>query len=208
MASARLYDFSGDLKGKVDLPASLFDGVINKGVLYDAVRMYLANRRSGTAKAQLRSEVSFSKAKPYRQKGTGRARAGKRSSPIWRGGGVVFGPHLRDYRYAIPKKMKRLALRSALTDKGRTDGVVVVEDVSMETPKTKKFAEFLSTAGLHDKRVLFVMDAFDENVIKSMRNIPKMDVILSRNINAYEVLRADILLFTRNALSSLEEVFA
>jgi large subunit ribosomal protein L4 len=208
MASARLYDFSGDLKGKVDLPASLFDGVVNRDVLYDAVRMYLANRRSGTAKTQLRGEVSYSKAKPYRQKGTGRARAGKRSSPIWRGGGVVFGPHLRDYRYSIPRKMKRLALRSALTDKGRSDGVVVVESVAMESPKTKRFAEFLSTAGLRDRRVLFVMDAFNENVVRSMRNIPKMDMILSRNINAYDVLRADVLLFTKSALSSLEEVFA
>jgi large subunit ribosomal protein L4 len=208
MASAKLIDFQGDLKGEVDLPSALFDGVVNKAVLYDAVRMYLANRRSGTAKVQGRSEVTFSKRKPYRQKGTGRARAGKRSSPIWRGGGVVFGPHHRDYRIAIPKKMKRLALKSALTDKGRGEGVVVVEGVSMEEPKTKRVSDFLSVAGLGDKKVLFVVDSYNENIFKSTRNIPGVELMISRNINAYEVLRADVLLLTKEALSSLEEVFA
>jgi len=207
MASARLYDFNGDLKGTVDLPASLFDGAVNRAVLYDAIRMYMANRRRGTAKTKQRSEVCFSKRKPYRQKGTGRARAGKRSSPIWRGGGVVFGPHLRDYRYAMPKKMKRTALKSALTDKGQNDGVVVVEGIVLEAPKTKRFIEFLRIAGLHGKRILFVTSTFDENVYKSMRNIPRMELMMSRDMNAYEVLRADVLLFTKESLSSLEEVF-
>jgi large subunit ribosomal protein L4 len=208
MASARLFDFKGDLKGQVDLPASLFESVVNRAVLYDAVRMYLANRRTGTAKTKGRSEVDFSKRKPYRQKGTGRARAGKRSSPIWRGGGIVFGPKPRDYRIAIPKKMKRLALKSALTDKGRGEDVVVVEGVSMEEPKTKLFSDFLSTAGLGDRKILFVVDSYDENVFKSTRNIKGVEFMLSRNINAFEVLRADVLLFTREALSTLEEVFS
>jgi large subunit ribosomal protein L4 len=208
MASARLFDFKGDLKGQVDLPASLFESVVNRAVLYDAVRMYLANRRVGTAKTKGRSEVAFSKRKPYRQKGTGRARAGKRSSPIWRGGGVVFGPHLRDYRISIPKKMKRLALKSALTDKSLGEDIVVVEGVSMEEPKTKLINDFLRTAGLGDRKVLFVVDNYDENIFKSMRNIPGVEFILSRNINAYEVLRADVLLFTKEALASLEEVFS
>jgi len=208
MASARLFDFKGDLKGQVDLPASLFESAVNRAVLYDAVRMYLANRRSGTAKTKGRSEVLFSKRKPYRQKGTGRARAGKRSSPIWRGGGVVFGPHQRDYRIAIPKKMKRLALKSALSDKGQGESVVVVEGLSMEEPKTKRFNDFLRTAGLGNRKILFVVDNYDENVFKSTRNIPGVEFIVSRNINAYEVLRADLLLLTKEALSSLEEVFA
>lgn len=208
MAKAKLFDFDGDLKGKIDLPASLFDGTVNRGILYDAVRMYLANRRSGSAKVQGRSEVSYGTAKPHRQKGTGRARAGRRSSPIWRGGGVVFGPHKRDYRYAVPKKVKRLALKSALADKGRSDGVVVVEGVSMEEPKTKRFSEFLGVAGLRGKRILFVSDAFDSNVFKSMKNIPGVEFIVGRNMNAYEVLKAEILLVKKEALPSLEEVFA
>ncbi len=207
MATARLYDFSGDLKGSVDLPSYLFEAEVKNAVLYDAIRMYLANRRSGTAKTKGRSEVLFSKRKPYRQKGIGRARAGKRSSPIWRGGGVVFGPHPRDYRFSIPKKVKRLALRSALSDKGRADGVIVVENARMDEPKTKRFAEFLQVSGLGGKRVLFVADAFDDNLYRSVRNIPGIAFIVSRNINAYEILRSDVVLFTRKALSSLEEVF-
>jgi large subunit ribosomal protein L4 len=207
MATARLYDFSGDLKGSVDLPPYLFEAEVNNAVLYDAIRMYLANRRSGTAKAKGRSEVMFSKRKPYRQKGTGRARAGKRSSPIWRGGGVVFGPHQRDYRFSVPKKVKRLALRSALSDKGRAGGVIVVENARVNEPKTKRLAEFLQVSGLGGKRVLFVTDAFDDNLYRSVRNIPGVAFIVSRNMNAYEILKSDIVLFTREALSSLEEVF-
>lgn len=207
MATARLYEFSGDLKGTVDLPDHLFEADVNNAVLYDAIRMYLANRRTGSAKTKGRSEVIFSKAKPYRQKGIGRARAGKRSSPIWRGGGVVFGPHPRDYRFSIPKKVKRLALRSALSDKGRENGVAVVEGAHMEEPKTKRLAEFLQVAGLGGKRVLFVAAAFDNNLYRSARNIPGVAFMVSRNMNAYEILKSDVVLFTREALTSLEEVF-
>lgn len=208
MASAKLYDFNGDLKGTVDLPPGAFEGTVNRPVLYDAIRMYMANKRRGTAKTKERGEVDFSKRKPYRQKGTGRARAGKRSSPIWKGGGTVFGPHNRDYRYAIPKKMKRLALKSALVDKGGSEAVVVVEGLVMEEPKTKRFDDFLGGAGLGGKKVLFVTDSFDENVYKSTRNLPGVEFAISRDINAYEVVRADVLLFTREALSALEEVFS
>jgi large subunit ribosomal protein L4 len=208
MASAKLYDFNGESKGTIDLPSGIFEGAVNRPVLYDAIRMYLANRRSGTAKTKERGEVSFSTRKPYRQKGTGRARAGRRSSPIWKGGGTVFGPHNRDYRYAIPKKMKRIALKSALIDKGDSESVVIVEGFQMEEPKTKRFSEFLGGVGLGEKKILFITDSFDENVYKSMRNLPGVEFMLSRNINAYEVIRADVLLFTKEALSTLEEVFS
>ncbi len=208
MANASLFDFNGEPKGKVDLPTSLFEGTINRSVLYDAVVTYLRNRRSGTAKVKSRGEVSFGNAKPYRQKGTGRARAGRRSSPIWRSGGVVFGPAPRDYRRSIPKKVKRLALKSALIDKGNGDAVIVVDGVRMSEPKTKRFIEFLRSAGLDGKKTLFIMDAFDENVFRSMSNIPGVEFILSRNMNAYDILKADVLLFTKDALVILEEVFA
>ena len=208
MANARLYDFSGDMKGKIDLPVSLFDADVNRHVLYEAVRMYLANRRSGSAFTKERGEVKFSKRKPYRQKGTGRARAGKKSSPIWKGGGVVFGPRPRDYRIAIPRKVKRAALKAALTDKGRGDGVVVVEGMSVDAPKTKRLVDFLQVAGLTGSRVLFMVGEFDENIYKSVRNIPGVDFTVSRNANAYDILRADTLLITKEGLSSLEEVFS
>jgi large subunit ribosomal protein L4 len=208
MASAKLYDFSGTLKGTVELPEALFGAPVNKAVLYDSVRQYLANQRRGTSKAKGRSDVSYSTKKPYRQKGTGRARAGMRSSPIWRHGGVVFGPHPRDYHYTIPRKMKRTALVSALSDKGVRESVVLVEGVVVDKPKTKPFAGFLEAVGLSGKRVLFVTDAWNDAVYRSMRNIPGVDVIASRNMNAYGVLRADVLLITKEGLSSLEGVFA
>lgn len=208
MAQANLYDFTGGLKGTVDLPESLFGGPVNRSVLYDAVRMYQANRRSGTAKTKDRSEVSYSNVKPYRQKGTGRARAGRRSSPIWRKGGVVFGPHLRDYRFAVPKKVKRLALKSALADKGGSSGVVVVEGISVDAPRTRPFAEFLSAAGLGDRKILFVTAGFDDNVYRSIRNLHGVEFMAAGDMNAYEILRADVLLLTREALSRIEEVFA
>jgi large subunit ribosomal protein L4 len=208
MASARLYDFSGDVKGKVDLPVSLFDAPVNRHVLYEVVHMYLANRRAGTANTKLRSEVRFSKRKPYRQKGTGRARAGKRSSPLWRGGGTVFGPRPRDYRYSVPRKVKRAALKAALTDKGREEDIVIVEGVAVDEPKTKRFADFFLAAGLGGKRILFLSNEYDENVYKSTRNLPGVEYNLSRNLNAYDVLRADALVITKEALATLEEVFA
>ncbi len=208
MASANLYDFNGDLKGKVDLPESLFGGPVNRAVLYDAVRMYEANRRTGSASAKERGEVLFSNAKPYRQKGTGRARAGRRSSPIWRGGGVVFPPKPRNYGWSMPKKVRRLALKSALADKGGSEAVVVVEGVSVQEPKTKVFNGFLEAAGLSGRKVLFVADSFDDNLFKSTRNIKGVEFILASDMNALEILKADTLLFTKEALARIEEVFA
>lgn len=207
MARAKLYDFKGDFKGNMDLPDELFSTPVNQAVLYDAVRMYQANRRSGTAKAKGRSEVNYSGAKPYRQKGTGRARAGTRKSPIWRGGGVTFGPHPRSYKYSIPKKMKKTALLSALSDKSNSESVVVVEGISIDTPKTRNFVDFLKAAGLQDRKVLFIDDTFDDDTYRSMRNIAGVDFILVRSLNAYEILRTETLLFTRKAIESLQEVF-
>jgi large subunit ribosomal protein L4 len=208
MATAKLYDFSGTYKGTLDLPEALFGVPVNKAVLYDAVRQFLANQRSGTAKAKERSEVNYSTKKPWKQKGTGRARAGMRSSPIWRHGGVVFGPKQRDYRYYMPRKMKRLAIKSALSDKGLNEGVFVVEGIAVEKPKTKPFAAFLAAAGLKGKKVLFVTDAWSDPVYRSARNIPGVEMMLGRNLNAYGVLHAEVVLFTREGLSSLEGVFA
>jgi large subunit ribosomal protein L4 len=208
MASAKLYDFGGNLKGTVELPEALFGAPVNKAVLFESVKQYLANQRSGTAKAKGRSEVSYSTKKPYKQKGTGRARAGMRSSPIWRHGGVVFGPHPRDYRYTIPRKTKRLALVSALSDKGRSDAVVLVEGASFDQAKTKPFATFLKAAGLRGKRVLFVTEAWSDAAYRSTRNIPGVEIVAGRNMNAYGVLRAEVLLLTKEGLSSLEGVCA
>jgi large subunit ribosomal protein L4 len=207
MASAKVYSFSGESKGETDLPESLFGANVDSAVLYDVIRAYMANKRSGTAQAKTRGEVNFSKVKPYKQKGTGRARAGKRSSPIWKGGGVVFGPRKRDYRINVPQKMRRKALKSVLAEKVNEDCVVVVENFTMEKPKTKDLVKFLESAGLSGKKILFAVDGFDENIYKSTRNIKGVVFTLGRNINAYEILNADVLLLTQDSLSSLEEVF-
>jgi large subunit ribosomal protein L4 len=208
MATAKLYDFSGNYKETIALPDVLFGAPVNKAVLYDSVRQFLANQRTGTAKTKERSEVNYSTKKPWRQKGTGRARAGMRSSPIWRHGGVVFGPKPRDYHYAIPRKMRRLALRSALSDKGTSEGVVVVEGIAIEKPKTKPFVSFLAAAGLKGKKILFVTDSWSDTMYRSMRNIPGIEITVGRNLNAYSVLRAEVVLFTREGLSAVEGVFA
>ncbi|MBN1164814.1 MAG: 50S ribosomal protein L4 [Candidatus Krumholzibacteriota bacterium] len=207
MLSANLYDFSGEQKGKVDLPSSLFGGEVNRAVLYDTVRMYLANRRSGSAKTKSRGEVRFSNVKPYRQKGTGRARAGRRSSPIWRKGGVVFGPRPRSYGFSVPKKVRRLALKSALADKCREERVAIVEGLAMESPRTRRFSQFLRIAGMQEKKILLVTEKYDDNVFRSVRNIPGIEFMVGREINALQVLKADILLLTKEAVASMEEVF-
>ena len=208
MANAKLYDFNGTCKGTIELPSAFFDQPVNSGVLYDSVKQFLANQRRGTAKAKTRSEVSYSTKKPWRQKGTGRARAGMRSSPIWRHGGVVFGPHPRDYHYTIPRKVRRQALVSALSDKGRGDGVYVVEGIALDAPKTKPFASFLRAAGIDGKRVLFIADSWNDTLFRSVRNIAGVEMTLGRNLNAYGILRAEVILFTKEGLSSLEGVFA
>lgn len=208
MANAKVYDFkSGGAVDEVDLPGQLFECEVNRDVLYDVVRAHLANRRSGTAYTKGRSDVNFSKKKPYRQKGTGRARAGARSSPIWRKGGVAFGPRPRDYRINVPRKMKRNALKSALSDKGYENSVVVIRNLAMEEPRTRVFAEFLKSAELEGRKILFAVERHDENVYKSVRNIPRIKYILGRNINAYDILDAEVLMLTEETVASLEEVF-
>jgi len=208
MANAKVYDFkSGTDGGELDLPAGLFECEVNRDVLYDVVRAHLANQRSGTASTKGRSDVNFSKKKPYRQKGTGRARAGARSSPIWRKGGVAFGPSPRDYRIRVPRKVKRKALRSALSDKGYENSVVVVQNCDMEKPRTRVFTEFLKSAELEGRKILFAVDKYDENVYKSVRNIPGVKYILGRNLNAYDILNAEVLMLTEETVASLKEVF-
>ncbi|MBD3425314.1 MAG: 50S ribosomal protein L4 [Candidatus Latescibacteria bacterium] len=208
MANAKVYDFKGGAAGEVALPAGLFECEVNRDVLYEVVRAYLANQRSGTASVKGRSDVNFSKKKPYRQKGTGRARAGARSSPIWRKGGVAFGPRPRDYRINVPRKMKRKALKSALSDKGYENSVVVVKNLGMEEPRTRVFTEFLKSAELEGRKILLAVDKYDENIYKSVRNIPGIKYILGRNLNAYDILNAEVLMLTDQTVTSLEEVFA
>jgi len=205
MITAKYYEQDGTEKGTRDLPSSLFECEENKPVVHQAVVCYLANQRQGTASAKGRSDVRGGGRKPFRQKGTGRARAGTIRSPIYRGGGVVFGPHPRDYRQALPKKMKRLALRSTLSGRAKDGDIMVVGDLDYSEPKTKRFAELLKSLDSYDKKVLFVLEKTNSVVIKSARNIPKVRVMLDSMLNAYEVLWADKIILTQSALEAMEK---
>ncbi len=207
MATAKLYSETGKEKGTVDLPASLFEQPVRKQALYEAVRNYLANRRQGTHDTQTRAEVSYSTAKLFRQKGTGRARAGSAGSPIRVGGGVAFGPHPRDYSYTLPRKIKRAALKSALSDRANNERVLVMEDFEMEAPKTKTMATVLGGLDLEGRHTLLVLPTGSDNLYRSARNLKGVRVLRSHELNAYTILWADNLVFTQKALTGAEEVF-
>ena len=207
MATANLYSEAGEAKGTVDLPASLFEQPVHKQALYEAVRNYLANQRQGTHDTKARAEVTASTAKLYRQKGTGRARAGSAGSPTRIGGGVAFGPHPRDYSYTLPRKIKRRALKSALSDRAGSERVCVIEDFEMDAPKTQTLAKIFAAMNLEGRHTLLVLEPEGDNVYRSARNIQGVRVLRSNELNAYTILWADNLVFTQKALSGAEEVF-
>lgn len=207
MPTAKTYEQSGSEKGTIDLPEHLFSCEINEAAIHQAVVAYMANQRQGTVKTKERSDVSGGGKKPFRQKGTGRARAGTNRSPIYRGGGVVFGPRPRDYRQSLPKKIKRLALRSSLSSRAKEGAVGIVEDLHFSEPKTKQFVDFLTKVGSYRDKVLLVLDKPNDTVYKSARNVPGVKVTLANALNTYDVLWADTILLTASALSRAEEVF-
>jgi large subunit ribosomal protein L4 len=209
MATANLYSSSGEAKGTVDLPAALFEQPVHEQALYEAVRSYLANQRQGTHATLTRAEVRASTAKLYRQKGTGRARAGSAASPTRIGGGRAHGPHPRDYGYRLPRKIKRLALKSALSDRAAHERVSIVEDPQLETPRTRAMAELLGALPLAGRHTLVVLprESDADPVFKSLRNLKGVRVLRSHELNAYSILWADNLVFTSKALTGAEEVF-
>jgi large subunit ribosomal protein L4 len=208
MATAKLYSSHGEPKGTVDLPAALFAQPVHRQALYEAVRCYLANQRQGTHDTKTRAEVVGSKSKMYRQKGTGRARMGQIASPSRVGGGRAHGPHPRDYGYKLPRKIKRLALKSALSDRAAGERVMVVEDIEMSAPKTRAMAALLAKLELDGRHTLFVLPAGGDTLFKSLRNLAGVRVLRSDELNAYSILWADHLVFTEAALRGAEEVFA
>lgn len=205
MITAKHFQQDGTEKGTQNLPGDVFGCEVNAPVIHQAVVAYLANQRQGTSKTKGRSEVRGGGRKPFRQKGTGRARAGTTRSPIFRGGGVVFGPHPRDYRQALPKKIKRLALRSALSSRANDGDILVVDDLNFKEPKTGQFADLLKGMDSYRKKVLFVLDKSDPAVIKSARNIPGLKMTLGNMLSTYEVIWADKIILTQGALKAMEE---
>lgn len=207
MATANVYNRTGQSVGTVDLSDALFGQKVHKQALYESVRNYLANQRQGTHDTQTRAEVAYTGAKLYRQKGTGRARAGSARTPVRVGGGRAFGPHPRDYGYKLPKKIRRLALRSALSDRAAAERVSVVEDFTMDAPKTAEMAGLLGGMALEGRHTLMVLPAGAEMLYKSLRNLKGVRVLRYTDLNAYSILWADNVVFTKEALSGVEEVF-
>ena len=207
MLKTNVYNMSGNVVGEIELPEALFGIEPNNAVVHDSVKNHLANKRQGTQSALTRAEVSGGGRKPWRQKGTGRARQGSTRAPQWTHGGIVFAPKPRDYSYTLNKKAKRLALKSALSAKAAAERVVVIDSIKMESPKTKEFASFLAAVGAQ-KKPLVVTAAADQNVVKSGRNIPGCQVTFANLINVYDIVNADKLVLDQAALEKIVEVFA
>ena len=207
MLKTNVYDMSGKLVGEIELSEAVFGIEPNQAVVHDVVKNHLANCRQGTQSALTRAEVSGGGRKPWRQKGTGRARQGSTRAPQWTHGGIVFAPKPRDYSYTLNKKTRRLALKSALSAKAVEANIVVIDEIKMEAPKTKEFAAFLSAVGAEGK-ALVVTAAVDNNVIKSGRNIPGCQITFANVINVYDIIKANKLVVDKAALAKIEEVFA
>jgi large subunit ribosomal protein L4 len=205
---AKLYNQDGAEVGTVSLSEQIFGVRPNTHILHQYVVNYLANQRQGTSSAKGRSEVSGGGTKPWRQKGTGRARAGSIRSPLWRGGGIVFGPQPRSYYSKFPKRMKRLALLSALSSKAQDQHLVVLDKIELGEIKTKKLAGIIGKLGLEEKKCLILHEGQDEHLVLSSRNIPKVSYSRAPLINAYDILNADVLVFTKAGLDKVQEVFA
>jgi large subunit ribosomal protein L4 len=206
MIEAPHYSAAGAKKRAVKLPAAVFDGTVNENALHRAVVTYLANQRQGTHDTKTRSEVSGGNQKPWRQKGTGRARQGSTRAPHWRHGGIVFGPHPRDYRLGIPKKVRQLARKSALNARAREEMLFVVDALGYEQPKTKTLAALLEKLGLEGKKVLLLTgsDAAARNVYLSGRNIPEVHVMRFADATAYEILWSHAVVVELSALGEAE----
>ena len=207
MLKTNVYNMSGELVGEIELSEAVFGVAPNESVVHDVVKNHLANKRQGTQSALTRAEVSGGGRKPWRQKGTGRARQGSTRAPQWTHGGIVFAPKPRDYSYTLNKKAKRLALKSALSSKASEQNIIVIDSIKMDAPKTKEFAAFLAAVGA-EKKPLVVTAAADQNVIKSGRNIPGCEVTFANLINVYDIVNAKKLVVDQAALAKIEEVFA
>ena len=207
MSEARVVDAAGAVTGTVTLPASIFDATVNQAVMHQALLRQLANARQGTHNTLRRGEVSGGGRKPYRQKGTGRARQGSIRSPQWEGGGIVFGPHPRSYRLDMPRKQRRLALRGALTTRAQSGSVIVLDDFSLEAPRTRAVVALLRSVEA-GRRVLLVLGSHNEMLEKSAHNIPEVRVALANNLSVRDLLAAETVLMTRDAIEHIEEAWS
>ena len=205
--NVKVYDMSGGDAGTKDLTGNIFDAEINKALLHSVVRAYLLNQRIGTQSTLTRAEVRGGGKKPWRQKGTGRARQGSTRSPQWTHGGVAFGPKPRSYRVAINKKMRRAALKGALTSKVKDGEMIVVNNITIDEYKTKTIVNMLSALG-SGKKAMIVVEEHNEKLIKSASNIPGIKTAVADNLNVYDILNCDRFIVSSGAIDKIEEVYA
>jgi len=205
--NAKLFGPDGSEKGTATLPDELFSQQVNEHLLWLSVKRHLGNQRQGTAKVKGRGEVSGGGRKPWRQKGTGRARSGSNTSPLWPGGGRAFGPKPHDHRTEMPKQQRRQALTSALSLRAGENAVTVIEPLRMTEPKTRDVAALLGKLGLADKRTLLVLDKADEAVVKSCRNLRNLRTTLAHQVNPYDLLHCEAVLVTQPGLERMKETF-
>ena len=206
MANVKVFNMSGSEVGSIELNDSIFAVEVNTHVMHQAVVQYLANKRQGTQSALTRAEVRGGGRKPWRQKGTGRARQGSTRSPQWTGGGVVFAPKPRDYSIKLNKKERRLAIKSALTTKVNESKLIVLDSFELDEIKTKKFVAVMNN--LKAEKALVVLNEKNDNVIKSANNVPTVKTALTNTINVYDILKYDTLVLTQDAVATIQEVYA
>lgn len=201
---APVYSAQGKQGGTRQLPEGTFDGIVNVPVMHQAVKAFLANRRQGTAKTKTRGEVTGGNQKPWKQKGTGRARQGSTRAPHWPGGGTVFGPQPRSYTQIVPKQVRQLARKSALNARAREHAVIIVDALNYSAPKTKAMTQFLASLGVADKKVLVLTDGVKPNVYLSARNLGRAHVMPFSDASTYHILWSDVVVIESSALNSAE----
>jgi large subunit ribosomal protein L4 len=207
MATVAVYDIANNKVGDLELNDSIFGVDMNAGLLHQAVLMQLASQRLGTHQTKTRSFVRGGGRKPFKQKGTGHARAGSTRSPLWVGGGTVFGPHPRKYAFSMPRKQRRLAIKVALSDKVKNGEFVVLDQLAFEAPKTKQVTKLLADFSA-PKKSLFITKDENDNVERSARNIQGVKAINTNGLNVFDILNSDKLFITKDAIARIEEVFA
>ncbi|MBN1793604.1 MAG: 50S ribosomal protein L4 [Candidatus Omnitrophica bacterium] len=198
-------DITGAKQASYTLDKEAFDGKVNKDALYQVVVAYRANQRRGTASSKTRGETAGSGAKPWRQKGTGRARVGSKRNPLWKGGGAAFGPKPRDYSQKIAKKLRQLALKASLEDSVKKNSVIVLADLTLDSYKTKDMVSVLRNLHLTEYKILLVVTDIGQNVKRSSNNIPNLDVVCADSVSALDILLHDRLLVTKDALEVLTQ---
>lgn len=207
MPKVNVYNQLGEVVGDIELNEAIFGIEVNEHVVYEVVKNQLANKRQGTQSAKTRAEVRGGGRKPWRQKGTGRARQGSIRAPQWKGGGVVFAPKPRSYRYAVPKKVRRLAMKSVLTSKVLDGELKILDALTLDTFSTKKAIEVLKNLNVETKTMIVLAEG-NEQIIKSFSNIPKVETVVVDYMNVYDLMRFDNLVIVKGALAKIEEVYA